>query len=55
VTRPPAGIGAAVEAIDTPAFVVRFDAYERNLDRMNDRVEALWPVAARGAVDWQGD
>jgi 3-hydroxy-D-aspartate aldolase len=47
MTRPPADVGLAVEAIDTPALVVDLDAYERNLDRMA-RALADRPVRLRG-------
>jgi 3-hydroxy-D-aspartate aldolase len=34
--KPPAGIGMAIEEIDTPALVIDLDALERNLRRMAD-------------------
>ena len=37
-TRPPARIGDAVAAIDTPALVVDLDALERNLDLMANAI-----------------
>jgi len=56
-TRLLADVGAPDEEIDTPALVVDLDVYEWKLDRMawyvcvrRGRGEALWPIAARGAV-----
>ncbi|MSO54704.1 MAG: DSD1 family PLP-dependent enzyme [Rhodospirillales bacterium] len=35
-TRPPAQVGQAIDAIDTPALLIDLDAFERNLKRMAD-------------------
>ena len=37
-TRPPAEIGMSLDEVDTPALVVDLDAFERNLQRLADRV-----------------
>ncbi len=39
-TRPPAEIGAPLEAVDTPALLIDLDAFERNLARMAEAVAA---------------
>ena len=59
MTSSPARIGASFDEIDTPALVVELDPFEHNLRKLadfarkagvrNGRVEALWPIAARGA------
>jgi 3-hydroxy-D-aspartate aldolase len=46
VTRPPADIGMAVSAVDTPALLIDLDAFERNLHRLADAV-ARYPVKLR--------
>jgi D-serine deaminase-like pyridoxal phosphate-dependent protein len=37
-TRPPAEIGMPLDEVDTPALIVDLDAFERNLQRLADRV-----------------
>ncbi|HYZ41769.1 MAG TPA: alanine racemase, partial [Stellaceae bacterium] len=37
-TRPPADIGTTLDEVDTPALVIDLDAFERNLQRLADRV-----------------
>ena len=39
--RPPARIGDALAAIDTPALVVELDAFERNLERMAEATREI--------------
>jgi len=39
--RPPAQVGDAVAAIETPALVLDLDAFERNLDRMANATRAV--------------
>ncbi len=36
--RPPAEIGMPLDEVDTPALVIDLDAFERNLERLADRV-----------------
>jgi D-serine deaminase-like pyridoxal phosphate-dependent protein len=40
-TRPPAEIGMSLDEVDTPALIVDLDAFERNLRRLADRVQAF--------------
>lgn len=40
IIAPPAAVGDAVEAVDTPALLVDLDAFEANLQTMADRVAA---------------
>ncbi|HUC70056.1 MAG TPA: DSD1 family PLP-dependent enzyme [Stellaceae bacterium] len=37
-TRPPAEIGMPLDEVDTPALIVDLDAFERNLDRLPQRI-----------------
>jgi hypothetical protein len=47
---PPAEPGAPIGEIDTPALLLELDALERNVGCRGNRVECLWPVAARGGI-----
>ena len=36
---PPAVVGMTIDQVDTPALIIDLDAFERNLRRMQDRMD----------------